>query len=306
MTTITLMTIDQILSVTDQPKITSGDRDTDKIRVEFDEVWQKYTKSAVFYTDSDSRVYEILMDSDECIIPHEVLAKAGTLYIGIRGINLETNAVKTTTLVKYKIENGAPSGSAAALPPTATDYQQIISIMNDTNAVAHSVREDFEAGAIPALMDQNSKSGFRFWAGTKAEYEEQKHKLPPNVLCVITNDTTKDELTSAIRGDFICDTSKSVNFTNNDIDRYSYFVAVGNTYGETYTLDIVHKTDDDFFAYQYGIPDDNVNYRKIHIYYNESLKMWQVDATIHYKDGTSTSWRPFKLYGFRYMFGGGN
>ena len=304
MTTITLMTIDQILSVTDQPKITSGDRDTDKIRVEFDEVWQKYTKSAVFYTDSDSRVYEILMDSDECIIPHEVLAKAGTLYIGIRGINLETNAVKTTTLVKYKIENGAPSGSAAALPPTATDYQQIISIMNDTNAVAHSVREDFEAGAIPALMDQNSKSGFRFWTGTKEEYEEQKSKLPPNVLCVITNDTTKDELTSAIRGDFLCNTSESVYFSNDDVYKYSYFVAVGHIYWETYTFNIIRKTDDDIYAYQHGTFDEDVNYRKIHIYYDKSVSKWKVDATIHYKDGTSASWRPFKLYGFRYMFGG--
>ena len=306
MTTITLMTIDQILSVTDQPKITSGDRDTDKIRVEFDEVWQKYTKSAVFYTDYDNRVYEILMDSDECIIPHEVLAKAGTLYIGIRGVNLDTNAVKTSTLVKYKIENGAPSGSEAALPPTATDYQQIISIMKDTNAIAHSVRDDFDAGAIPALLDHNSKAGFRFWSGTKEEYEEQKSELPPNVLCVITDDTTKDELASAVRGDFFCNTSQSVYFSNNDIDRYSYFVVVGNTYGETYTLNIVHKTDEGFRAYQYGTPDEDVNYRKIHIYFDKSTGKWKVDATIHYKDGTNDLWTHIKVYGFTYMFGGGN
>ena len=198
MTTIHLMTTDQVLTVTDQPELASGDQNSVLLRVEVDTMWDGYTLSAVFFTDGDETVYEQLLANNECIIPHEVLASDGNLYIGIRGVDADNNRVKTSTLIKYKVEKGAPSGTAISVPPTADVYQQLLKLSNDTREIAQSVRDDFEAGAIPALQEQNKKEGFMFWVGTKAEYEAQKDTISKNTFCVITDDTTEADILKVI------------------------------------------------------------------------------------------------------------
>lgn len=108
MTTIYLVTADQLLQIGEKPKLASGDQNSVLLNVEFDAEWDGYGKRAVFFTEEDKTVYEIALTDNECIIPHEVLDEAGTLYIGVRGVSSANAAVKTSTLVKYRIEKGAP------------------------------------------------------------------------------------------------------------------------------------------------------------------------------------------------------
>ena len=126
MTTISLTVMDQVLSVAIQPKIASGDQNTVRLQVDFDSEWERYAKSAVFFTSENKTVYEVLLKNGSCLIPHEVLAKSGTLYIGIRGVNADDNEVKTSSLVKYKIVEGAPAGDGTTVEPTADVYQQLL------------------------------------------------------------------------------------------------------------------------------------------------------------------------------------
>lgn len=198
MTTIALMTTDQYLTVSDQPKIASGDQNSVSLHVDFDSEWNGYGKSAVFFSSKNETVYEQVLTDSECIIPHEVLAEPCTLYIGIRGVTDDNYKVKTSTLVKYKIEEGAPVGEGTTVEPSATVYQQLLALSEDTRQIAQAVRDDFNAGAIPALLDQNSQNGFRFWTGTAAEYEVQKADLPANTFCVIIDDTTEADLLAEI------------------------------------------------------------------------------------------------------------
>lgn len=131
MTTIYLRTTDQVLAVSQRPKIAAGDVESVKLHVEFDSMWDKYTgKTAVFHTSNDATIYEALLLQGECTVPHEVLHKEGTLFIGVRGVPTDGTAIKTTTLVKQKIVKGADTG-AKTLLPSPDIYQQYIKATGD-------------------------------------------------------------------------------------------------------------------------------------------------------------------------------
>lgn len=134
MTTIELVANDQLLQVTVNPTISSGEQNTVEVHVDFSDDWDGFSKSAVFYTSYNSRdIYEIVMTNDECIVPSEVMTKSGTLYIGIRGVNSEKNEVKTTSLVKLKISEGAPTGNSTGVEPTPDVYQQLLTAYGKTD-----------------------------------------------------------------------------------------------------------------------------------------------------------------------------
>lgn len=131
MTTIRLFADDQKLKVAEQPCVVSGGRNSTTLRVKFNGDWSDYEKSAVFYTTRDDKVYEVLLNEGECTVPHEVLSLTADLFIGVRGVSSEHQAVKTTSLVKYKVEKGAPVGDGTTVEPTPDVYQQILMRLND-------------------------------------------------------------------------------------------------------------------------------------------------------------------------------
>lgn len=175
MTTINLFANDQHLTTGSKPKIASGDMNSVLLHVEFDPIWDKFTKTAVFFTSNDETVYEMILTDDECTVPHEVLAESGTLFIGIRGICAEDNAIKTSTLVKYRIDDGAPVGDGTTVDPTPDVYQQILKRLNNletggSNGTGNNA-EVFNGGEPEqASGDHSHAEGYR----TKAS-EDRSH-----------------------------------------------------------------------------------------------------------------------------------
>lgn len=130
MTTINLLTQGQQLINASKVVIASGDVDSVQLHVEFDSVeWNTYpTRSATFYTSNDATVYEKLLLNDKCVVPFEVLQESGILFIGVRGVSSDGERVKTSTLVKYKISEGATAGDKT-LNPTMDLYQQYLAAL---------------------------------------------------------------------------------------------------------------------------------------------------------------------------------
>lgn len=126
MTTISAITQDQKLIPTDTPTVAAGDKKTVQLSVDFDSAWNGLTKSAVFFTSTNNKTYEVIMLGNTCIVPMEVLVDKCHLFMGVRGID-NSGAVKTSTLIKYKIESGTPVGNASPVEPTPDVYQQILS-----------------------------------------------------------------------------------------------------------------------------------------------------------------------------------
>lgn len=130
MTQIILTVTDQEISFSSSPVVASGGVSEDEVVFNFDSAWDSYSvKTAVFYNDTDN-VYHVLVSSNKATIPHEVLADKGYLYIGVFG--QYGTSIKTSAIVKYKIENGAITTATAVTNPSPTVYAQIISAYQQT------------------------------------------------------------------------------------------------------------------------------------------------------------------------------
>ena len=138
MTTIGLVANDQSLTVELNPSVASGGCNTVEVHVDFSDDWDEFSKSAVFFTSlNKNAIYEIVMTDGKCIVPSEVMEKECMLFIGVRGVNSNNNEVKTTSLVKYKILEGTPSGTGIPVEPTPDVYQQLLTAYGKTdNAIS--------------------------------------------------------------------------------------------------------------------------------------------------------------------------
>lgn len=139
MTTIILAVSDQQLVITQKPKLASGNRNSVKVKVNFSSEWLNYSKTAIFYKE-DEPIYPALLDkNDECIIPWEVLADDGTMFIGVFGVR--DNITKTSEVIRYTVLQGAWSSELAESVPTPDIYTQFLA---EVQASKDLVRETFE------------------------------------------------------------------------------------------------------------------------------------------------------------------
>jgi hypothetical protein len=156
-TTLKVTLSDQTLIAAEKVRIASGDIDSVRLTVEFDEMWTRFdSKTASFYTSHDSTPIERLLSNNRCVVPPEVLEKPGILYIGIIGVTADGESVKTSSIVSFKITQGA-SHAYTTLKPTMSLYQQFLA-------------------AAKAEVDPVSKA---FKAEIMADYEAVKNDLIP-------------------------------------------------------------------------------------------------------------------------------
>lgn len=127
-TWIELSCIDQVLRLTNTPKVASGGVAEDYLRVTFCDKWDGFAKTAVFFRD-DGDVYGMaLNDAGECEIPHEVLATSGVLHFGVFGT--KEGVTRTSAVVDYTIQEGAiTSGFINTAEATQTILEQVMEMV---------------------------------------------------------------------------------------------------------------------------------------------------------------------------------
>lgn len=153
----------QLLSLTNQDIIASGDSNFDSCIFAFDESWDGFVKTAVFYQDKTNVQYMVLENDDTCMIPAAAMARAGRMYIGVFGI--KDTAVLTSSLVFVDIVEGAISGDTVSTEPTddvflaiIAQYQRIAGLMVDHNQKAEKLQNDCNTlmqEVKSAVADQN-------------------------------------------------------------------------------------------------------------------------------------------------------
>lgn len=131
----------QLLTIQNREIIASGDSNFDSCKFTFDEMWDGFTKTAVFYQEKTNVQYAVLSNDDTCIIPAAAMAKAGRMYIGVFGI--KDTAVVTSTLEVVDIKEGAISGGNVSTEPTddvflaiIAQYQRIVEMMAQYESTA--------------------------------------------------------------------------------------------------------------------------------------------------------------------------
>ena len=150
MTVIKLHADGQKLYVLSHPCVASGSEKCVTVQVTFSPEWDECTKSAVFFTSLDDTAYEVLLIDNACVVPHEVLAVATDLFIGVRGIN---DGKIPTSLVKYEISEGTPTGNATPVEPTPDVYQQIL--MHFDRAITNYLNDEQINTALCDYLDRN-------------------------------------------------------------------------------------------------------------------------------------------------------
>lgn len=143
----------QLLAVQNREVIASGDSNYDTCLFTFDDTWDGFVKTAVFWQDKKMVQYAVLGGDDTCVIPAAAMAKAGRMRVGVFGIR--EASVLTSTLDYIDIEEGAISGDNVSTEPTddvflaiIAQYQRIVSMM--------AQYEDTAAEFTSAMREQNA------------------------------------------------------------------------------------------------------------------------------------------------------
>ena len=257
MTTISAKTKDQVLTAVESPTVASGDKNTVDFSVELDEFWSGLTASAVFFTARNPQaVYEKILEKGKTQIPSEVLKNKGYMYIGIRAVDGE-GGVKTSTVLKYRIEDGAPVGTATAEGPTPDVYQQLIAICSNikdkTDALDSTIQMNTqELGKTKEYLNElTDKKITKFYASNLGENHledsdngkiqdmfiygrsEQKQYKGYNLL--------KDENVIVFNdGNYICSNQKYLNEGTIEIvtgETYTFSLGVVSTNGQIKLFD---------------------------------------------------------------------
>lgn len=160
MTTIHAVTNDHVLAATILPQVACNNQNTVRLHVEFDDSWNGYAKSAVFHTETNPTPFEVIFSAENnCIIPPEVLARAGKLYIGVKGIGANSAEIKATTLICYKVLPGTPV--VVISDPTENVYNQIMTAHGELLAAIAGCRAEIavQRERIDSLLAmQNAES----------------------------------------------------------------------------------------------------------------------------------------------------
>lgn len=136
----------QLLTQTNEVILSSGDSGTDTCSFEFDENWDGYIKTAVFYQEKDAVQYAILDENGTCTIPAAAMSKAGIMCVGVFGV--KSNELLTSTVEKVEVLQGSADSEILDLEPTDDVFLSIVAqyheILNRCNEIEVSYEEIIE------------------------------------------------------------------------------------------------------------------------------------------------------------------
>ena len=104
MFTIDVQLIGERILIPHMPVLAKDTVETAVIAFDFDDKWDGYTKTAMFWG-TDDEEYAVEVVNDSAVIPREVLAEAGQIKFGVYGVNGSKRIVSVKT--PYKVIEGA-------------------------------------------------------------------------------------------------------------------------------------------------------------------------------------------------------
>lgn len=158
--------------------------------ISFSAGWEKYAKTVVFYQ-NPRKTYRVIVSGEEIDVPSEAVKVGGHLFVGVYGIYTEDGTVyrKVTNIASVPVTAGAYDEANTPEPPTVTEYEQMISIMqaymdaaevteraeraaaqidakeseanayaDEANAAANAAKKDAESASASALSAASSAS----------------------------------------------------------------------------------------------------------------------------------------------------
>ena len=155
MTVIESRTTDQVLSAVILPKIAPNNHNSVKLSVTFDDSWDDYGKSAIFFREDNPTPWEKVLDvGNTCEVPSEVLTVEGHLFIALKGVKVN-GETKTSTTLRVKVSKGTPL--VITSEPTTDVYNQLLAnygvISKQFNNAINAITTDTEVTDIRVGVD---------------------------------------------------------------------------------------------------------------------------------------------------------
>ncbi len=252
MSNIKVQCIDQAIGFLNTPVITSGDVNYDTITFDFCSKWDGFAKTAIFYRTKDEVYYQILDESDSCLIPREVLTDKGTMYIGVFGS--KDDVTITSAVLAYKIQEGAITENTKPSDPTPDIYDQIIAKYADYNTKLDSQIErmdELEARLNTGIGDAEKLGGELPEYYATAQSVEDLEEVTENII----NGTT--EVAKAKNAETSETANDALKLDGKEASDYMLVVAVD---AQTNTLasliNFVPLSGKARFIYPSGVPSD--------------------------------------------------
>ena len=140
---IIISTDDQNLAFNDMPDIYSGSVNYDEVQFIFDESWDGFAKTVVFYSDRNDPYSCYLEDDgdDTAKIPKELLESKGMIAIGVFGLKDDGKIIKSSQVVKYKVGDGCVISNREAEETTPELWQRMLT---EVQKVKDELNSDFD------------------------------------------------------------------------------------------------------------------------------------------------------------------
>lgn len=196
---------EQLLELQNEEILASGGVKVDRCSFIFDEAWDGYTCTGVFYQDKNSVQYAVLENDNSCEIPPAARAKEGRMYIGVFGT--KGSKILTSTLVFVDINEGSISGENVSTEPTDDVFVAIIA-------------------QYQAIMDMVAEQNLKLEEANQIlkEQTELLEKLNVFEVEALENRMSKMEMTLDGYGRVIAEEHQAVNDKLQEIEDKSFLI----------------------------------------------------------------------------------
>ena len=174
-TIIKALIYDQTIQLVNLPLIASGSEGAISIECDFDELWDGYGKTAVFYRDK-SEVYHVLLVGDAVTVPAEVLTDEGFFYFGIFG---KADNTRTTEMLRVTVKQGAiTAATAEPAEPTPDIYMQLMANYGRMDSRVSEMAAMRGTGVTEQIISGDCFRGIIYSNGAAAFISLEFHDLP--------------------------------------------------------------------------------------------------------------------------------
>ena len=160
----------QRIELTDAAMLVAGTVNEYTARFTFDESWDGYQRTAVFYCNTVER--EQLLTDDACTVPWEVLVANGYLRVGLYGTKDGSRLPTIWTERRLYINPGA-GPTQEAEDPSPTLVEQILGRMGDLSAL----KTQDKSSLVAAINEVWSSGGSGGASVTDADINEDGHLI---------------------------------------------------------------------------------------------------------------------------------
>lgn len=183
-----------------------GQVNAEQVTFVVDESWSGLELQAQFSNASIDRepIPVALDETMTCFVPSEATAQPGKVYVALAGYD-DGVQIKLTELLHYSnAKTGAdPNGGVPPEEQTPSYLNQITQILNETKAVAQSVRDDADQGKFDGEPGKNGEPGKspKEEGGTWWLWNEEKQKwIDTGILAAGKNGISPKVATQPVTG----------------------------------------------------------------------------------------------------------